>query len=412
MTEQDKRQLIEAELKKNGGILRFAPCWVARNFMQPGRRLKLDPRDYYAYGAEKGGIDERWFASTTPADNAEYTIENEGLSFVVVKTADGYQQILFKEIIDMMGAAIIGEFQMNKYGGWMMFSKFFDNMGPIAHHVHLKDEHAKNVGMLGKPEGYYFPPQQNNVPDNFPHTYFGLNPEVTREDVVACLKQWDQKGDNNILDLSRAYRLEVGTGWDVPPGILHAPGSLLTYEPQRASDVSIFFQSQVEGRCNKRDTLVKDIPEDKYYDYDYLIDILDWDLNIDPNFKENRHLIPVPVAAEAEMLAAGYSEKWVVYGCRDFCAKELTVMPGETVTIKDSQAYGLIMMQGYGTMNNIAVETPNMIRFGQLTSDEMFVTEAAARAGVVIKNNSEFEELVMLKHFGPENPDAAHLVKE
>jgi hypothetical protein len=30
--------------------------------------------------------------------------------------------------------------------------------------------------------------------------------------------------------------------------ILHAPGSLLTYEPQRASDVAVFFQSMVEGR--------------------------------------------------------------------------------------------------------------------------------------------------------------------
>ena len=311
-----------------------------------------------------------------------------------------------------MGEEIIGKFQMDKYGGWMMFSKFFDNMGPIAHHVHLKDEHAKNVGMLGKPEGYYFPPQLNNVPNNFPHTYFGLNPGVTKEDVVKCLKNWGSKGDNNILDLSRAYRLELGTGWDVPPGILHAPGSVLTYEPQRASDVSIFFQSQVEGRCNKRDTLEKDIPKDKYYDYDYFLDILDWDLNVDPEFKEHRQLLPVPVKNEQEMLEEGYSEKWVVYGCKDFCAKELTVLPGRTVTITDSQAYGLIMMQGHGTMNQIAIETPSMIRFGQLTSDEMFVTEDAACNGVVIKNESEFEEIVMLKHFGPENPDAAHLVKK
>ena len=412
MTIQEKKQLVLDELAKNDGILRFAPCWVARNFMQPGRRLKLDPRDYYAYGAEKGGIDERWFASTTPADNAEYTIENEGLSFVVLQTGTGTEQILFKEIIDIMGDKIIGEYQMNKYGRWMMFSKFFDNMGPIAHHVHLKDEHAKNVGMLGKPEGYYFPPQLNNVYNNFPHTYFGLNPGVTKDDVIKCLKAWGDKGDNNILDLSRAYRLEIGTGWDVPPGILHAPGSVLTYEPQRASDVSIFFQSQVEGRCNKRDTLVKDIPQDKHYDYEYIFSILDWDLNVDPEFKEHHHLIPVPVEEEKAMEAKGYSEKWVVYGSTHFCAKELTVFPGQTVVITDQQAYGLIMTQGYGTLNNVKIETPNMIRFGQLTSDEMFVTEQAAQKGVVITNSSDYQELVMLKHFGPDNPDAAHLVKQ
>jgi hypothetical protein len=412
MTVNEKKQLIQNELRKNDGVLRFAPCWVARNFMQPGRRLKLDPRDYYAYGGAKGGIDERWFASATPADNAEFTIENEGLSFVVAGTSPGAEQILFKEIIDFMGDEIIGGSMMNKYGRWMMFSKFFDNMGPIAHHVHLMDEHAANVGMLGKPEGYYFPPQQNNVYNNFPHTYFGLNPGVTKEDVIKCLKQWAARGDNNILDLARAYRLETGTGWDVPPGVLHAPGSLLTYEPQRASDVSIFFQSQVEGRYNDRSTLVKDIPQDKYYDYEYLFSILDWKLNVDPNFKENHFLVPRPAADEKAMAEKGFRENWVVYGSSHFCAKELTVFPGRTVTITDAQAYGFIMTQGYGTLNKVKIETPSMIRFGELTSDEFFVTEDAAKKGVNITNNSDYENIVMLKHFGPDNPDAQYLVKD
>jgi hypothetical protein len=411
VTINEKKLLIEKELQKNDGVLRFAPCWVARNFMQPGRRLKLDPRDYYAYGGAKGGIDERWFASTTPADNAEFTIENEGLSFVTVQTSSAIEKILFKEIIDFMGDQILGEAMMNKYGRWMMFSKFFDNMGPIAHHVHLMDEHAANVNMLGKPEGYYFPPQLNNVYNNFPHTYFGLNPGVTKDDVIRCLKEWAERGDNNILDLARAYRLEIGTGWDVPPGVLHAPGSLLTYEPQRASDVSIFFQSQVEGRYNSRDTLVKDVPKDKHYDYEYLFSILNWKLNVDPNFKENHFLAPVPAGDEKAMTEKGYSEKWVVYGSKDFCAKELTVFPGRSATITDSQAYGLIMTQGYGTLNKAKIETPNMIRFGDLTSDEMFVTGAAAQKGVSIVNNSDYENIVMLKHFGPDNPDAARLVK-
>jgi hypothetical protein len=412
MTVNEKKLLIQNELRKNDGVLRFAPCWVARNFMQPGRRLKLDPRDYYAYGGAKGGIDERWFASTTPADNAEFTIENEGLSFVVAGTSPGIEQILFKEIIDFMGNEIIGESMMNKYGRWMMFSKFFDNMGPIAHHVHLMNEHAANVNMLGKPEGYYFPPQQNNVPNNFPHTYFGLNPGVTKEDVIKCLKQWADRGDNNILDLARAYRLEIGTGWDVPPGVLHAPGSLLTYEPQRASDVSIFFQSQVEGRHNDRSTLVKDVPKDKYYDYEYLFSILDWKLNVDPNFKENHFLVPKPVMDKEAMEEKGFCENWVVYGSSHFCAKELTVFPGRTVTITDAQAYGFIMMQGYGTLNKVKIETPTMIRFGELTSDEFFVTEDAAKKGVSVTNNSDYENIVMLKHFGPDNPDAEYLVKD
>jgi hypothetical protein len=38
-----------------------------------------------------------------------------------------------------------------------MYSKFFDNMGPLPHHLHHNDEQAALIGQLGKPEAYYFP---------------------------------------------------------------------------------------------------------------------------------------------------------------------------------------------------------------------------------------------------------------
>ena len=95
------------------------------------------------------------------------------------------------------------------------------------------------------------------------------------------------------------------------------------------------------------------------------------------------------------MAEQGYDEKWVVYGNMAFCAKELTVFPGQTVNIKDTASYGLIMMQGYGIMNDIKIETLVMIRFGQLTADELFVSEQAAQAGVRITNNSETDNNYM-----------------
>jgi hypothetical protein len=72
-TESNLRGLIDAALEQSGGLLRLAPCWVPRSFLQPGRRLKLHPDDVYAYGLGRGGIDERWFASTTPAANENRT---------------------------------------------------------------------------------------------------------------------------------------------------------------------------------------------------------------------------------------------------------------------------------------------------------------------------------------------------
>ena len=107
-------------------------------------------------------------------------------------------------------------------------------MGPIPHHMHQHERHADLTGQEGKPECYYFPPQLNAAENHFDYTFMGLEPGTTKADVRRCLENWDQ-GDNGILDLSRAYRLKPGTGWLIPAGVLHAPGSMCTYEPQWGS---------------------------------------------------------------------------------------------------------------------------------------------------------------------------------
>ena len=45
-----------------------------------------------------------------------------------------------------------------------------------------------------------------------------------------------------------------------------------------------------------------------------------------------------------------------------------------------------------------------ILRFGQASNDEYFVSEDAAKAGVVISNHSQFQPMVILKHFGPNHP--------
>ena len=74
---------VANELSRTGGLLRLAPAWVPRSFLQPGLRIKLHPDDTYAYGANRGGIDERWFASTTETAN-EGRAADEGLNYCVV----------------------------------------------------------------------------------------------------------------------------------------------------------------------------------------------------------------------------------------------------------------------------------------------------------------------------------------
>lgn len=396
--------LAQKALEQGKGIVRLAPNWVPRSFCVPGRRIKLHPDDYYALGGERGGIDERWFSSTTPADNGPLTGENEGLSEIVFEDNGKTNKITLRDAVEELKSDLLGERIWNKYKSWPMYSKFFDNKGALPHHVHHRDKHAKLTNQNGKPEAYYFPPQVNNYGGDFPYTFFGINPGTSKDQLMECLKNFT-KGDNKITNLSQAHRLQPGTGWDVPPGVLHAPGSLCTYEPQKASDVFSMYQSLVGDSIVPEELLWKDTPEDRLGDYDWLIEILDWELNVDPNIQKNRFMPPLHVKPVEQMKKEGHIDKWICYKSTDFSAKELTVLPGASVTIKDSAAYGMIMMQGHGTFGVWDIETPTMIRFGQLTHDEYFVSEKAAKEGVKIVNNSKTDPIVMLKHFGPDNPD-------
>ncbi len=398
--------LVRQVLEAGEGLLRLAPTWVPRSFLMPGRRIKLAPKDVYgALGAHRGGIDERWFASTTPAAN-ENREEDEGYSYVV----QGNDRVFtLKEAVELDGERIVGPVIWKKYKKWPVYSKFFDNLGPIPHHMHQNQAQAAKVGQEGKPESYYFPPQLNALGNNFPYTFFGLEPGTTKQDIRRCLENWNQ-GDNGILNFSKAYRLQPGTGWLVPPCVLHAPGSVVTYEPQWGSDVFAMYQSMVEGRAVPWSLLVKDMPKNKHKDLDFIVDQLDWAANVNPNFKDSHYLEPI-VAGGGN--GAGYVDRWIVYGKVNgeqlFTAKELTVEPGARVTIKDTGAYGIVAVQGNGTINNLPLSTPAMIEYGELTDDEYFVSHGAANGGVVFENTG-VEPLVTLRYFGPDaNPGAPNV---
>lgn len=399
------RNQVEQALAAGQGVLRLEPCWVPRSFMIPGRRLKLHPDDLYACGAHRGGINERWFSSTTNADNGPGTPADEGLSYVRLPIG---QRFLLKAAVEQAGDLLLGADVMQREQGWNLLCKFFDNWGPIPHHMHQSDAQAKLLGRRGKPEAYYFPPQYNETFNAFPYTFMGLEPGTTKADVRRCLENWN-RGDNGILYLSRAFKLEPGTGWQIDPCILHAPGSLVTYEPQVNSDVFAMFQSEVDGRIVPWSLMTKDVPPERHQDLDYLVDLLDWEANVNPTFAADNRVFPKPVRDAADTEAEGYREVWVSYGTDWYSAKELTVLPKRTVTITDAAAYGIILTQGAGIFGSLPVSTPSMIRYGQSTEDELFVSADAARKGVRIENLSETDPLVILKHFGPGNPDAEPL---
>ncbi len=395
----NEAQHIRQIFERGRGIFRLIPIFVPRRFSQAGQRLRLHPDDYYALGTQRGSIKERWFSSVIPAMNGPLAPADEGLSYVSASD-DPADRFTLRDAEAELGAELIGAELKAQYGTWPIYSKFFDYRLPLFHHLHLDDVAAGRVGRLGKPEAYYFPPQLNNHLGEFPVTYFGFDPDVTQAMVRERLLDYERR-DMRITELSRAYRIELGTGWYTPPGVVHAPGSVLTYEPQWNSDVNSVYENVTSGEVYPYEFLVENAPADRKRDVDYILSLMDWEKNVDPHYKQHYFRPPIPCAHSDER----HVEKWVTYANPYVGAKELTVLPGQTVTVTDPVAYGCILVQGHGTFGAFEAEAAIMLRYGQLSADEYFVSEAAARAGVIIANRSRWEPLVLLKHFGPNHPD-------
>lgn len=382
----NKSQFFRHALDRGRGVLRLAPTWVPRAALRPGGRLRLHPNDLYALGPHRGGIDERWLASNVVADNGPGTPGDEGLSY-----------------IELDGACV----ELREFTGdsWQVLCKLFDNAVPIPLHVHPTDAQARPLGRRGKPEAYYFPPQYNANPGAFPYTFFGLQTHTSREAVRRCLQRWSE-GDNGILHLSQAYKLKPGTGWQVDPNVLHAPGTLVTYEPQAPSDMGAKFESMCAGDPLPWEALTGQMPEAHRNDIDYILSWIDFEKNTDPFFAQYNYREPVR-CADSDV----HIEKWIVYGSQHFSARELSVAPGATVVVRDARPYGALVVQGRGAMNGLECEVPSLVRYGQMTADEFFVTAEAAAEGVTITNASRTEPLVILKCFGPGHPEAEEFIE-
>src|SRR5205814_1357812 len=144
------------------------------------------------------------------------------------------------------------------------------------------------------------------------------------------------------------------------------------------------------GRVVPWSLLVVNMPPEKHHDLNFILGQLDWEANVDPHFKEHHYVEPI-----VHTSGDGYVDRWIVYGRLDgeqlFTAKELTLQPGAKCTIRDGGAFGLVCVQGRGRINKLMLSSPAMIGFHDLTEDEVFCVESAARSGVTFENTSDSE---------------------
>jgi hypothetical protein len=381
------RDVLTRLLEAGNGVLRCEPAWVARDFLPPGRRLGL-PENAYDVG-ERGAICERWLASTTKADN-RVGPQDEGLSHVV---GEHGERLLLRDAVAADPAAVLGAaYAASHPAGLGRLAKIFDYAYRLPYHIHPPQAFASLVGRNAKDESYHFLPGVD--PGAHPETFFGVHPWIAEESAHEVLLPYLVDWDNDlILRHARAELQVAGEGFHVPSGVLHAPGTALTLELQEDSDVLSMFQALNGGRIISKDLLFKDVrPQDREeHGERFPLGFVDWEINGDPWFYENRHLSPQPVVG-----ADGDGEEtWVFYNTSKYAGKRLVVPPGGVHRLREPGVYSAFAWTGEGRFAG------HEVRGGEPGRDELVVTHHAATREHEVANTGG-EDLVVFLFSGPD----------
>jgi hypothetical protein len=384
------RTVLDRELSANDGVLRLEPAWVARDWLPPGRRLGLDEHEYSA--GERGFICERWLGSTTKAANL-VSLPDEGLSYLQV---EGPERITLDQVVRAAPATIMGEEYARTHDGLGRLAKIYDYGARIPYHIHHREQHAKLVGCRPKDEAYYFP--EGVDLGSHPETFFGVHPWIAESKAYDVLLPYLEAWDSDlILRHARAELNVPGEGFHVPSGVLHAPGTALTIELQEDSDVLAMLQALNAGKIISKELMFKDVRDEdrERHGERFILELIDWDLNGDPYFYENRHLTPQP-SGQAQ---PGGHEDWIYYNTRKFSGKRLVVEPGGSFTCRERGVYNLLVWQGQGQYAG------HDVRAGDPRRDELLIVHDRAVDDHVVHNTGT-DDLVVIKFFGPDlNPD-------
>jgi len=398
MAADKKRELLEKALAEHNGILRCDPAWVARDFLPPGKRLGLSEEEYDV--GERGYICERWIVSETKADN-RVGPPDEGLSYINI--GDGAEKLLLTEALEVGGDLILSAEYAATHGSTLgRLSKLYDFADRIPYHIHQMKDDAAKVGANPKEEAYYFPGGLDM--GAHPETFFGVHPWIVeqnkqKEVLLPYLVDWDS---DLILQHAWAELLMPGDGFHIPAGILHAPGTALTFELQENSDVFAMLQAKVAGKIIPKDLLFKDVTDEdrEKYGEAIILEQVNWELSGDRYFYEHRHL---GQRLDEETEQEGGEEYWIFYNTPKFCGKRTLVEPGGTFTATESGVYSVLVWQGSGTFDGLP------IKGGEFGLDELLVTHDRATKPHDIVNDGT-ETLELFRFFGPDiHPDCPRI---
>jgi hypothetical protein len=381
----DTRAAVDKLIAEGDGVLRMDPAWVARDWLPPGRRMGL-AEDAYAVG-ERGFICERWLGSTTHADN-RIGPDDEGLSYLA---GENGTRLALADAVAAAPEALMGAAYAATHDGLGRLPKIYDFGARIPYHIHPRIQHSRRVGRNPKDEAYYFPGGVDMGPH--PETFFGVHPWIAEqkayEVLLPYLEDWNSDA---ILRHARGYVNVAGEGFHVPSGVLHAPGTALTIELQEDSDCLSMFQALNAGKIISKELLFKDVSQEdrETYGERYLLEWVDWEVNGDPYFYENRRLSPQPITT-----ADGVEESWIYYNTTKFTGKRIVLAPGARHVATENGVYNLLVWRGSGLIAG------HEVTGGQPGRDELLlVHDRAVRPHEFV--NTGTTEMEVITFFGPD----------
>ena len=107
---------------------------------------------------------------------------------------------------------------------------------------------AAKVGRIGQAGGLLLPAAAQQPPGHVPGDLLRLRPGRDQGAGAGRLLRPTRRATTASPSCRAPTASSWGPGWYTPPGVVHAPGSVLTYEPQWNSDVNSVYENIAAGR--------------------------------------------------------------------------------------------------------------------------------------------------------------------
>lgn len=395
-------------LNKNGGVLQLLHRYAGRTFCTPGRRLRLEEKSYYPDYMGGTGLDEIWMCCTVPIVTGVIDTRTNKAPFregeAHVLTSDG-QVIALQDLITANPEAVMGAkvtaFSKEMFGKptWPIVSKKFDNLNPIPDHLHWSKWEVYDINSFDNP---------GVNPSHYHTTAMGLYPFVTKDQFLACMKQFGKGEYNGIRHLAPHTMMRLDNGFVMPNGVLHSPTDLCTHELHVTMDEHFLAEDvTLDGRISAEAAFYacreEDYPKSRHGDWDYLVEKFDFAANQDPDFvlKNSR-----PAIAAEEFCADGVDAKWIVYGNllgdQKCSILRLTLQPGAKMNFCPECPTLFHTNGGSGRVGKLDVRYNQDMVLGELYAEIGFITQVALTSGGVEIANTGAEPLVLTFDF-PQN---------